>query len=115
MSSNKAFFAATGFIGDLPEGTKAIDASGMTAMPALMDVHTHISNYSMDWKQYSAWDEDNIAKILLLDEVLGSLERGKVADILIVDANPSVDISDTRNVEYVIKDGKLIDRKSLRR
>ncbi len=52
--------SATGFIGDVPEGTKVIDATGLTAMPALMDLHTHIGNYSMDWEEYRGWDEDNI-------------------------------------------------------
>lgn len=56
--------SARGFIGDLPEGTKVIDATGMTAMPGIMDLHVHFGNYSMDWEVYRGWDEDNIQQTL---------------------------------------------------
>jgi len=55
----------------------------------------------------------NGARILRREHEFGSIEKGKVADILIVRGDPSTDISDTRNVEYVIKGGKLLDRKKL--
>ncbi len=57
----------------------------------------------------------NGARILEMDDEIGSVERGKVADLLIVRGNPAEDINDTRNIVHVIQDGKLIDRKSLRR
>ena len=55
----------------------------------------------------------NAARILKLEDI-GSIERGKVADLLIVQGDPSTNISDTRNVANVIKGGNLIDRNSLR-
>jgi imidazolonepropionase-like amidohydrolase len=33
---------------------------------------------------------------------------GKIADLLIVDADPSVDIRNTRRIRYVIKEGRLV-------
>jgi hypothetical protein len=47
------------------------------------------------------------------DEV-GSIETGKVADLLIVKGNPARNISDTRNIEYVIKGGRLVNRRALK-
>jgi imidazolonepropionase-like amidohydrolase len=55
----------------------------------------------------------NGARILNADDRIGSLEKGKMADILIVRGDPSTDITASRNVVHVIKSGKLLDRKAL--
>ena len=41
------------------------------------------------------------------DNELGSVERGKLADIIIIDGNPVSKMSDIRKVETVIKDGVI--------
>jgi len=42
---------------------------------------------------------------------LGTVEEGKLADIIVVDGNPLLAIGDTRRIKLVIKDGKfLVDR-----
>jgi imidazolonepropionase-like amidohydrolase len=56
----------------------------------------------------------NGAKVLRRDAELGSLEVGKVADILIVKGNPANNISDSRNVEHVFMSGNQVDRGSLK-
>ena len=56
----------------------------------------------------------NAAKILRREEEFGSLTPGLSADLLIVEGNPSEDISDSRNVEHVFLRGKQVDRESLR-
>lgn len=40
---------------------------------------------------------------------LGTIETGKLADIVIVSADPTVDIMNLRQVDTVIKDGEVID------
>jgi len=46
---------------------------------------------------------------------LGSIERGKLADLVIVDGNPLANIRDLRRVKRVMKDGRLYDLDSLTR
>lgn len=48
----------------------------------------------------------NGAKALRLDKQLGSIEVNKLADLFIVTGNPLTDITNTRNVQTVIKEGR---------
>ena len=43
----------------------------------------------------------------------GTIVPGKEADMIILKANPADNISNTKNIEAVINDGKIVDRKSL--
>jgi imidazolonepropionase-like amidohydrolase len=52
----------------------------------------------------------NPAVFLGKGDTMGTLERGKVADLLIVGGDPLADISVMRRVEVVVKDGRVIDR-----
>jgi hypothetical protein len=51
----------------------------------------------------------NVARTFRKDKDYGSVERGKVADLSIVEGNPLEDIWMTQNVKMVIMDGKVID------
>ena len=42
-------------------------------------------------------------------KILGTIEAGKLADLLILRANPLDDIKNTRTIETVIKDGRVVD------
>ncbi|GMV04535.1 MAG: hypothetical protein AMXMBFR53_08150 [Gemmatimonadota bacterium] len=48
-----------------------------------------------------------------LDRDLGSLEPGKLADILVLDADPLRDIRNSREVRMVMKNGRLYDAHTL--
>ena len=50
----------------------------------------------------------NAARYLDLESEIGTLEAGKVADILIVDGNPLVDISSLANVQVVLQGGVVV-------
>ena len=47
------------------------------------------------------------ARVMKKDSELGSIEAGKLADLLLVDGDPTKRISDVRNVDIVLKDGVL--------
>ena len=55
------------------------------------------------------------AKIMKMDDRTGSIKQGLEADLLVVKGNPAKNISDTRNIEYIFSNGKLVDRESLTR
>jgi imidazolonepropionase-like amidohydrolase len=45
------------------------------------------------------------AELLKKDRELGTIEQGKVADVIVVDGNPLERISSLRNVKMVFKNG----------
>ena len=47
------------------------------------------------------------------DDRLGAIAPGKLADLDIVDGDPTTNISDVRNVRTVVKDGNVFDAKEV--
>ena len=47
------------------------------------------------------------------DKDLGSIEIGKLADLVLLDADPLSDISNTKKINTVIVSGRVLDRKAL--
>ena len=56
----------------------------------------------------------NAARVMKDDREYGSLAVGKVADVIVVNGRPHERISDLRNLETVIRAGRVFDPKSLR-
>ena len=52
----------------------------------------------------------NAAEWLRQGDRLGTLQEGKIADLVLVSADPLVDIANTKKVEGVMKGGKWMDR-----
>jgi Tol biopolymer transport system component len=53
------------------------------------------------------------ARIIGFEQDLGSLEVGKLADLVVLDKNPLVDIRHTNTVRYVMKNGDLFEADTL--
>jgi imidazolonepropionase-like amidohydrolase len=55
----------------------------------------------------------NPARFLGLESSLGSIEAGKIADLVLLNANPLDDIHNTRKISAVVVNGRVLDRKAL--
>jgi imidazolonepropionase-like amidohydrolase len=53
------------------------------------------------------------ARYLGLDGDLGSIERGKLADLIVLDRNPLENVRDTEAIAMVMLNGRLYDAKTL--
>ena len=57
----------------------------------------------------------NPAKFLGIDDRLGTIEKGKLADLVLLDANPLDDIRNTQKIAAVIVNGRYLSRADLDR
>jgi imidazolonepropionase-like amidohydrolase len=55
----------------------------------------------------------NPAKFLGMESKLGSVEPGKIADLVLLNANPLLDIKNTQKINVVILNGRTFDRVAL--
>jgi Amidohydrolase family len=90
-------------------------APGVYIMPGF-SLHDELANFveagftPMEALQTAT---SNPARFLGTESTEGSIAPGKVADLVLLDANPLDDIHNTRKIEAVIADGRLFDRGSL--
>ena len=56
----------------------------------------------------------NAAMIMNADAEWGTLQPGKLANIVLVDGKPDQNIRETRNVAVVVKEGRILDRTKLK-
>src|SRR5260221_682247 len=57
----------------------------------------------------------NGARAMRLEGKIGTIERGKLADLVILDADPLLDVANLSRIHRVIKDGRVYDSKELMR
>jgi len=55
----------------------------------------------------------NPAKLMRREKDLGTIEKGKLADLILLDANPLADISNTRKINAVVANGRYLSREVL--
>jgi imidazolonepropionase-like amidohydrolase len=55
----------------------------------------------------------NAARFLGKLDDLGTVEAGKLADLVLLTADPTADINNAKKIDAVIKDGKVVDRSAL--
>ena len=53
----------------------------------------------------------NAAELCGVDNQLGTVEAGKLADLIVVAANPLDDIKNLRGLQMVVKDGRVVSDK----
>lgn len=56
----------------------------------------------------------NAARVLRVDRQFGTVEKGKIADLLILNGNPTSDIKQTRSIYAVYKAGKEVNKGPLK-
>jgi imidazolonepropionase-like amidohydrolase len=95
---------------------KAIDRGVKIAFGTDVGVQPHGTNWKefVYMNKYGMEPMDAIkaatmetAKLLRIDSKLGSIESGKIADIIAVDGNPLNDLSVMQNVVFVMKEGNV--------
>jgi imidazolonepropionase-like amidohydrolase len=74
---------------------KAMVEKGMTPMEAIVSATRNIA-----------------AAYHKLDRI-GTIEAGKLADVVVLDANPLQDVGNIRKISMVMKDGRVVDRDKL--
>jgi TonB family protein len=90
-------------------------APGVYIMPGF-SLHDELANFveagftPMESLQTAT---SNPAKFLGTESSFGSIEPGKIADVVLLDANPLDDIHNTQKIDAVIANGRLFDRAAL--
>ena len=64
----------------------------------------------MEVLRVGTWDG---AHAIGMEQDLGSISVGKLADLVVLDANPLEDIKNTNAIHYVMKNGRLYDGNTL--
>jgi imidazolonepropionase-like amidohydrolase len=90
-------------------------APGVYIMPGF-SLHDELANFveagftPMESLQTAT---SNPAKFLGIEASLGSVESGKIADLVLLTANPLEDIRNTQRISVVLARGRLYDRAAL--
>ena len=92
-------------------------AAGVYVMPGF-SLHDELANFveagfsPMESLQTAT---SNPARFLGMENTLGSIEPGKIADLVLLSANPLEDIHNTQKIRAVVANGRLFERADLDR
>ncbi len=101
---------------------KKVDAAGGVVNTG---AHGQIQGLNMHWEMWCLGEGGmdahrvlraatlNGAKTIGLDKQIGTLEAGKLADLIVLDANPLENIRNTNTVRYTMVNGRLYDSLSM--
>lgn len=87
--------AAGGDVGVFPHGENALELELMV-------------DYGMKPIEVLKSVTSTNAKVFELDHMIGAIKPGLLADLIVINGDPSEDISRLRNIEMVMKDGSII-------
>ncbi|HMO81149.1 MAG TPA: amidohydrolase family protein [Pyrinomonadaceae bacterium] len=97
---------------------KAGGLAGIGGHGQLQGLGVHWEIWAMQSGGMSTHDTLRVATIMGaeaigLEQDLGSLEPGKLADLIVMDKNPLLDIQNTDSISLVIKNGELFEAETL--
>jgi len=90
-------------------------APGVYIMPGF-SLHDELANFvEADFTPMESLQTatSNPAKFLGMEDRFGSIKAGKIADLVLLSANPLEDIRNTQKISMVIAGGRLLDRAAL--
>ena len=101
-----------GFLKALTAGVKMALGSDIRPLKdaALLELGLWVRDGATPWQALVAATRNGAAICGLGDE-MGTIEKGKIADLIVVGGNPLEDIHNVRRLQMVFKDGKLISDK----
>ena len=99
-------------------GARIVAGTDSPIMPYAVSLHTELEHFvdgGLTPFQALQTATVNAAEALGSGLDLGSVEPGKLADLVFVDGDPLTDITDARRVTAVMKNGELLELESLLR
>jgi imidazolonepropionase-like amidohydrolase len=101
-----------GFAKALKAGVKMALGSDIRPLKdaALLELGLWVRDGATPWQALVAATRSGAAVCGVGDE-LGTIERGKIADLIVVGGNPLEDINNVRRLQLVLKDGRIVSDK----
>jgi len=91
-------------------GGKVMAGTDSPIIPFGLGLHVELQNYvegGLTPREALMTATSGFAKIVGLDQDIGTIEAGKLADLIAVEGDPLVTITDSKRVRIVVKDGEV--------